>query len=485
MRKKNSPAADFSVTLNPLSNQVPWWRKPLARRAWLKSVAALGAGAPGVSLLSLSAPAAADTVRDFPVPQPQFSVAERDRRWAAVRQLMAQPQWNLDAIITTNPGDEAYARYLTQIGGRGGGAEVILSRAGRVFALVGGGRNRRFWERRLAAWLADGQLSISSDGGPQDVAKRLTSMGVNHAGSRIGVAKLQGTRFDPFGLVPAAYLDALKSALPGVVFVVIERFGPDAGPIDQPAMIKSLEEQDAVRRSVLAGEQALEAMRHAARRSAQQGDLWFPAFSTLFSATGEDPDRLSIALDDRANTTLGAPTADRLERGQIISQEIEATAQGYSAQINHSLFVGSRGTPGFDYYRTAMETAIRLFFDAVTFIERNPRLTMGALLRHYAARVTELGAEDSGGVLIHSAGIGNLARPRVAPDDAGTGKDDDIVIAAGMTFDIKPSIRMRRSVIQDVRPENRFVQIGEHILVTDRGVQRLGQRPLASHVTDG
>lgn len=477
MRKKNS------------STDVPghsdtWLRQGVSRRAWLQTAAALGAGAPLISSLGLSAPAVADGARGFPAPLPQFSPAERDRRWAAVRLLMAQPQWNLDAIITTNPGDEAYARYLTQIGGRAGGAEVILGRSGRVVALMDGNRNRRFWERRLQAWLADGQLALSSDGGPRDVARHLADIGVG-AGSRVGVAKLQGTRFDPFGLVPAAYLDTLKAALPGAQFVVMERFGPDSGPVDRPAMIKGVEEQEAVRRSVLAGEAALETILRAAReRARSQADLWFPAYFDLFGATGEEPDRLSITLDDRANVTLGAPTADRLEHGQIISQEIEATVQGYGAQVNHSQFVGARGTPGFHYYRIAMDTAIRLFFDAVAFIEANPGLTTGALLRYYAARAGELGAEDSGGVLIHSAGIGNLARPRVAPDDAGTGADDDVVIAPGMTFDIKPSIRMQRHIVQDVRPQNRFVQIGEHILVTERGVQRLGRRALVPVATE-
>src|SRR5262245_21084863 len=61
-----------------------------------------------------------------------FSIAERDRRWAAVRAIMARPQWNLDAIITAVsdlPGNTS--RYLTQIGmrpGGGDGAEVIFPR---------------------------------------------------------------------------------------------------------------------------------------------------------------------------------------------------------------------------------------------------------------------------------------------------------------------------------------------------------------------
>lgn len=458
----------------------------MARRTWLQGVSATGLSLPLMSFLPQASARDRDEHDDrIEVAQPIFSVAERDRRWAAVRAIMALPQWDLHAIITTNPGDEAYVRYLTQIGGRAGGAEVIFPRdSAKVFALMDGNRNRRFWETRLEAWRADGRLVISGDGGPKDVAKQLQTLGLGTPGTRIGVAKLEGTRFDPLGLVPAKYLESLQAELPGVQFLPMEKFGPDAGPVDQPAMRKSAEEQHAIRGSVLAGEQAIDTMIKGARRAKQQADLWFPALTRMLLETSEDPDRLSIALDARANTTLGAPTADRLERGQIVSQEIEATVQGYGAQINHSFFVGARGTAGYHYYNTAMQVAIRLFWDAVAFISAHPNLTTGDLLTHYMARVDELGAEDSGGVLIHTGGIGNLARPRVSPDEVGSGNDDNIPIAPGMTFDIKPSIRMKPTVLADVVAENRFVQIGEHVLITPSGVMRLGRRELVPIATE-
>ena len=47
-----------------------------------------------------------------------------------------------------------------------------------------------------------------------------------------------------------------------------------------------------------------------------------------------------------------------------------------------------------------------------------------------------------------------------------------------MTFDFKPALRMKRSVIQDTGRENRIVQIGEHVIVTASGVARVGRREL-------
>ena len=83
----------------------------------------------------------------------------------------------------------------------------------------------------------------------------------------------------------------------------------DPGPIDEAAMIKSPEEQTAIKNCVAAGERAIEAITRATFPPArQQADVWFPAFLAMLLDTSEDSDRLSIALDAPANTTLGAPT---------------------------------------------------------------------------------------------------------------------------------------------------------------------------------
>jgi len=61
----------------------------------------------------------------------------------------------------------------------------------------------------------------------------------------------------------------------------------------------------------------------------------------------------------------------------------------------------------------------------------------------------------------------------------------DIILQPGMTFDLKPTIALRREVFQDIRPKNRTVQIGEHVLVTESGVIRLGKRELKPRATKG
>jgi len=264
--------------------------------------------------------------------------------------------------------------------------------------------------------------------------------------------------------------------------VPIEKWGADAGPIDEPAMIKGAEEHEAIRRAVAAGENAIETIRRVARPSARhQGDIWLPTFTAMFAETGEDPTRLSIALDAEANATLGAPTDDPLKEGQIISEEIDATVQGYRAQVNHSIFVGGTKTPGYQYYRAAMETAIKLHQECIAFIVPG-KTTCGELVDYYAALVEKFAADDRSGVVLHSSGIANLSRPRLGP--ANSRGESDIIIAPGMTFDFKPAIRMKRSAVQDVTQENRVVQIGEHVIVTERAVARVGKRELKPLVTE-
>jgi Xaa-Pro aminopeptidase len=418
------------------------------------------------------------------VSNPSFSRGERDRRWAVIRGIMVRPQWNLDAIVAPASGDTAYPRYLTQIGGRGGSADVVFPRddSKPVYAIVGTARNRSFWEKRLDAWRSDGKLSIIQGEGSKSVAEQIKRLGLDRSGTRIGVAKLSGSRFDPEGLVAATFLEHLKAAIPGLQFLPMEKWGADSGPIDEAAMIKSAEEHDVIRRAVAAGEKAIDVIRRAARPpSRHQGDIWLPTFVAMFSETGEDPTRLSIALDAEANATLGAPTDDPLKEGQIISEEIDATVQGYRAQVNHSIFVGGLKTPGYDYYRAAMETAIKLFHECIAFVVPG-KTTCGELVDYYAKFTEKFGAEDRSGVVFHSSGIANLSRPRLGP--ANSRADSDIILSPGMTFNLKPALRLQQTTVQDVRKENRVVQIGEHVLVTTNALVRLGKRELKPLITE-
>jgi Xaa-Pro aminopeptidase len=263
--------------------------------------------------------------------------------------------------------------------------------------------------------------------------------------------------------------------------VAIDQWGPDSGPVEESAMLKGPEEHAVVRRIIAAAEQGLAAMVAAARAGAkQQADRWFAAYTTMFAATGEDPPRLSIALDNPGNATVGEPTDDPVKVGQIATEEMEAGIQGYRAQINHSVFVGGVSTPGYDYYRAGMEAAATLLKEAPSWVTPG-KTTCGEFVKRYVARLEELSGEDTSGVSLHSSGVGNLTRPRVGIKNSV--KDHDVVIRPGMAFDFKPAFRLSRQKATDVGANNREVQLGEHFLVTEQGMVRLGSRPLVPLMT--
>jgi len=459
----------------------------ISRRAALRNISAIGIGVPMAQMFSTAAPevlGAEAKMAGAVIAKPNFSLAERNRRWEAIRRIMAKLQWNLDALLAPSSSDTAYPRYLTQIGGRGGSADVIFPREASkpVYAYTGSGRNKSFWSKRLVSWTSDGKLIINDDEGSKPVVAGLKALGLDRPDTRVGVAKLTGCRFDPEGMVPAIFLDNLKAALPGVTFLPIEKWGVDAGPIDEPAMVKSAEELEAVRRSAAAAEAAVATIVRVARAAAKtQADIWFPTFMAMFAETGEDPIRLSIALDEASNSTLGAPVDDPLKAGQIISQEIDASVQGYRAQVNHSIFVGGPTTPGYNYYQTAMAAALKVLQDSIAFIVPG-KTTCGQLVDYYAAQVEKSNAEDRSGVVFHGSGIGNLSRPRLGPRNSRG--DSDIVLVPGMAFDFKPALRMKRSAVEDIGRENRVVQIGEHYLISNNGAVRVGKRRLEPLATE-
>ncbi|MBO0847389.1 MAG: M24 family metallopeptidase [Nocardioides sp.] len=471
----------------------------MSRRGLLAGVAVTTAGVSAVAPFTAGRAAGAEPAPSSSpdLPLATFSAGERDRRWAAVREIMAQPQWNLDAIVAGSPTTDAggdnlpvgFDRYLTQVGGaEDGGAygPVVFPRAASepVDLIVQDDGSIDFWNARgLDQWTADGGLAISAGDAVPAVAARLSALGA----TRVGIAELGGTRFNPLGFVPARYLDALRAALPGVEFVGIENWEvdpADPGPLAASAMVKGPEEQAVARACTRASEGAIDAILSAVRHGAKrQVDLWYAAYFGMFEQTGEQPTRLSIGLDIPGNATFGAPTGDLLSRGQIISEEISARVQGYGAQVNHSIFVGNTRTPGYDYYEAAVTVAIQAIEDAIAFINANPGSTTGELITDYAEKAQARGAAPPGGVVVHTDGIGSLSRPRLGTSQLGTGQDDNIVIVPGMAFDFKPNLSMRRDVIQDVGATNRRVQVGENILVTEGGAVRLGTRKLVPLLT--
>src|SRR6185369_11849924 len=127
-------------------------------------------------------------------PYPRFSIAERDRRWSAVRELMRRDR--LDVIITPqNTGHsmdyQANTRYLTHVGG-GGDSDIaaVFPLEGEVTAIATSAAPR--WPT-VQDWTKDVREARRNYG--PVIVQRLKELGVERG--RIGITGLgetEGTR---------------------------------------------------------------------------------------------------------------------------------------------------------------------------------------------------------------------------------------------------------------------------------------------------
>ncbi|HWP56637.1 MAG TPA: M24 family metallopeptidase [Candidatus Acidoferrales bacterium] len=384
-----------------------------------------------------------------------FSLAERDRRYAQVRQLMAER--GLDALLApaTDVGEaQANSRYLSQIGGVQGGAWVVFPASGEATAIVAAEREWRMWSAHLV-WPKDLRWGNFS----QLVPDRVKELGLER--SRIGVIGLVDQYMRPEGVIPYETWRRITAALPDAQFV------PANDVLEFARVIKGPEEIDVIERITAANEDAIARMMEVARPGVEEATVWIEMAKVLIEHTADYPARLSLGSNGRpanASNTMALPIA--MEDGGVLSQEIDARLQGYRAQSNHSILIGTRNA---EAYRSAMEVAIETYAHLLEWIR--PGKTIGEFLDEFV-RFADSRRAKAGGVIIHTNGLGQ-DRPRVGPGPDV--KDRDMVIRPGFTFSIKPQVEMKATGVR--------AQVGDPLTVTDRGARRLGRRKLEPFVT--
>ena len=119
-------------------------------------------------------------------PYPRFSIAERDRRWQAVRELMREQ--NLDVIVTPqNSGHsadyQANTRYLTHCGGGEPDLAAVFPLEGNVTAIATSAAPR--WPT-VQDWVTDVREARRNYG--RAIVERLKELNVD--GGRIGITGL-------------------------------------------------------------------------------------------------------------------------------------------------------------------------------------------------------------------------------------------------------------------------------------------------------
>jgi hypothetical protein len=146
----------------------------------------------------------------------KFSLAERDRRWARVQQLMRREK--LDALIgfpNQSHWDQFQAdiRYLTHIGGHQTEAAVVFPQSGQVTAFVRGSNEIEWWQI-AQDWVTDIRPSRREWSPP--LIARMKELKLDHG--RIGVSGLSGLLRAPEGTVVSGMLESVRRAFPNAQF---------------------------------------------------------------------------------------------------------------------------------------------------------------------------------------------------------------------------------------------------------------------------
>lgn len=392
-------------------------------------------------------------------PYPRFSIAERDRRWKAVRASMAQA--GIDVIVTPqNTGHsmdfQADSRYLTHCGG-GGDADIaaVFPLEGEVTAIATSAAPR--WPT-VQDWTTDVREARRDYG--RVIVERLSELGVEHGRIGItGLGEIGGTR-SPEGLILYGTWKQIREAFPDAELV-------DATTIVAAVRdIKSDEEIACLTKAVEIIEAGYEAEIAAARPGVSDWEVWAATQYGLLRNGSEAPIHCNWISGKNPVRTLTRPTFRILERGDLIINELEACWIGHQAQGVQPVFV--------EVADPVHKELIKVQRDVFNHVLEN--IKPGTNFRELSAlseRVCEKSAPRTG----PAAG----AKAKLTMHGKGAGDDGPIITSTArdpkqlekplkerMTFIFKPSA--------STADGTSLCTWGDTVVVTATGARRLGTR---------
>jgi Xaa-Pro aminopeptidase len=384
-----------------------------------------------------------------------FSLAERDRRWAKVRRLMARD--GIDLIVClpcTNSHDrgQADARYLTQLGENSDESTVAFPVEGGVTA----------WHSRggvwpSSNWFADVRSTLRGTGGATIV--KWIAENPRFARSTIAVAGLDCSILahcrTAEGEVNWRSVEILKESLPNARIV-------SATPVlGEARWQKSAEEIEFIRKGTEVAEATLEAVRKHARAGVRERHLFAQMMFANADADGSFAPMFGWATGPLGKTwhRVEQPTFRKFETGDVFNVEIEGRWGGYIAQIDATAIMG----PASADLRDGMKLSIEAFDRVLDRMK--PGVTMRELIA--AGTIQGMGGRATTGLGLHGRGTGDdgplLVAARPEPDAVL-----DLAIDEGCSFVIKPS-----TIFNGVAD---YCKWGDSVAVTATGAIRLGTR---------
>jgi len=391
-------------------------------------------------------------------PYPRFSLAERDRRWKAVREAMRRQ--NLDVIVTPqNSGHsadyQANTRYLTHCGGGEPDLAAVFPLEGEVTAIATSAAPR--WPT-VQDWTKDVREARRNYG--RAIVERLKELKVERGRIGItGLGEIEGTR-TPEGTILYGTWKQIRGAFPNAELI-------DATAIlDEVRYVKSQEEIDVLARSMEINELAIRAEIETAKVGVKDWEVWAAAHYAMTRNGSELPIHCFWVSGKNPKRTLTRPSMRLLERGDVIINELEASWIGYRAQAVQPVFVEV-----IDSVQAELIKVQREIFNRVVE-SLKPGVTVGELAE-LTKKTTESAAPKSGpaagarGELnMHGRGQGDDG-PIITPH-AKSPRQLAVAMRANMVFICKPAA---------ISANGEYIcQWGDTVVVTQKGGRRLGKR---------
>jgi Xaa-Pro dipeptidase len=372
----------------------------------------------------------------------RYSLAERDRRWNAVREQGQKA--GLDCVFVPT-GNGLDARYLTELRN----SAVIMPTDGREPIIIA--------DRGAVNEWAPQPRDTGRLWGPS-MADALKDLGMERA--RIGVVGLSAGKFShvraPDGVVNHIAFEHVRQQLPNATFV-------DATDVVGYARyVKGDEEIACLRRAAAFAEVAIDEMIEVAKPGVDAAVLYAKVMEKLLTL-GSEYYYLAFYADpiDVGETVryTSPPVGKRLQANDLITNEVSAVWGGQVAQEDQPILLGK--TP--DAWKPIIELQREAFEAGLAY------MTPGREFGDFIDFINGFGAKRGlrTGTLIHGRGYGDDG-PLVTPRDLG---DDirDVRFEKNAVFVWKPQAFSADGKI-------RFTWGGD-VVVTDRGGELLFKRP--------
>jgi len=372
-----------------------------------------------------------------------YSLAERDRRWAAVRARAAEA--GFDCILVPK-GNHLDARYLTQLVD----AVFILPTDGRApiaFAEHPHGND----------WVPDARPPHGSKRfASPPIADVLIELGMERA--RIGVSGL--------GIGTYTHVRAADGVVNYGAYVEVLRRLPNARFEDATDLVglvryvKSDEEIACLRRATAISEAGIDEIVEIARPGIDEAYLYARVTARMQELGSESTEwalRTGFPGGEEPERFTRPPIGRRLQHGTLITNEVGCTWGGIGASDVQPVLLApipETWKPIIDLQREAFDAGLE-------------RLQPGTPLREFIESFCRFGGERGRiTTSIHGRGLGDdgpLIIPRTESDELG-----DVRIEKGTTWVWKPTARATNG--------QAAFQWGGSVVVTERGGESLSQR---------